>query len=68
MREHDTPEDVIALTRYLFETVLDGRNAHVTDGVERALGRAPRDFTDYVRATAATGVWAEPSTVDVATS
>jgi hypothetical protein len=28
------------------------------DGVQRALGRAPRDFTDYARRTAATGVWA----------
>lgn len=26
-------------------------------GVQRALGRAPRDFSDYVRRTAATGVW-----------
>jgi hypothetical protein len=37
--------------------VLDGRNASVTDGVTRALGRAPRDFSQYVRDTAATGVW-----------
>jgi uncharacterized protein YbjT (DUF2867 family) len=27
----------------LFTTILDGRNAHVADGVQRALGRAPRD-------------------------
>ncbi len=58
MREHQTPEPIISLTRYLFETVLDGRNAHVTDGVQRALGRAPRDFSDYVCETAPTGVWA----------
>lgn len=42
---------------YLFAEVLDGRNAHVTDGVRRALGREPRDFSEYVRATAASGVW-----------
>ena len=41
----------------LFTGVLDGRNAHLTDGVRRALGREPRDFADYARATAATGVW-----------
>ena len=29
----------------------------MTDGVERALGRAPRDFKDYARDAAATGVW-----------
>ncbi|QPZ90139.1 NAD(P)H-binding protein [Thioclava electrotropha] len=36
---------------------LDGRNAHTTDGVMRALGRAPRDFTDFARAAARTGAW-----------
>jgi uncharacterized protein YbjT (DUF2867 family) len=51
------PTDVVQLVTYLFSEVLDGRNAHVTDGVQRALGRAPRDFADYVRSTAATGVW-----------
>jgi uncharacterized protein YbjT (DUF2867 family) len=41
----------------LFSRVLDGRNAHLADGVPRALGRPPRDFADYAAATAATGVW-----------
>jgi uncharacterized protein YbjT (DUF2867 family) len=41
----------------IFGTVLDGRNAHLTDGVRRALGRPPTDFADYARAAAATGVW-----------
>ena len=41
----------------LFAEVLDGRNSHLTDGVQRALGRAPRDFADYARNAAATGVW-----------
>ena len=41
----------------IFETVLDGRNAILSDGVQRALGRPPRDFTEYALATAATGVW-----------
>jgi len=41
----------------VFTEVLDGRNAHLADGVQRALGREPRDFADYVRETAATGVW-----------
>ncbi|MEO7911517.1 MAG: NAD(P)H-binding protein [Roseiflexaceae bacterium] len=51
------PADVTALLTYLFTTVLDGRNAHLADGVQRALGREPRDFAAYVRHTAATGVW-----------
>lgn len=36
---------------------LDGRNAHTADGVMRALGRGPRDFTDFARAAARTGAW-----------
>jgi uncharacterized protein YbjT (DUF2867 family) len=57
LRQHDLPADFAALVIYLFTTVLDGRNAHLTDGVQRALGREPRDFADYARDTAATGVW-----------
>jgi uncharacterized protein YbjT (DUF2867 family) len=52
------PDDVRSLLAFLFTEVLDGRNAHLTDGVQRALGREPRDFADYARRTAATGVWA----------
>jgi uncharacterized protein YbjT (DUF2867 family) len=50
------PEEAHSLTE-LFTRVLDGRNARVANGVQRALGREPRDFTDYARDTAATGVW-----------
>ncbi len=55
--EHGLPGEVIDLLTYLFGEVLDGRNAHLADGVQRALGREPRDFSDYARTTAATGVW-----------
>jgi len=55
------PEDIAWLLDYLFSTVLDGRNAHLCDGVQRALGREPSDFADYARRTAATGVWDAPS-------
>ncbi|MGW9380454.1 NmrA family NAD(P)-binding protein [Streptomyces albidoflavus] len=41
----------------LFRLILDGRNARLTDGVRRVLGREPRDFSRYARETAATGVW-----------
>ena len=41
----------------LFTTVLDGRNARLGDGVQRALGQSPRGFADYVRLAAASGVW-----------
>ncbi|MBK8157895.1 MAG: NAD(P)H-binding protein [Rhodospirillaceae bacterium] len=48
---------IVDLITYLFTEVLDGRNASTTDGVQSALGRRPRDFSDYVRATAETGIW-----------
>jgi uncharacterized protein YbjT (DUF2867 family) len=57
MSEHGVPPEVVELLTYLFTTVLDGRNAKLADGVQRALGREPRDFADYARRTAATGVW-----------
>jgi uncharacterized protein YbjT (DUF2867 family) len=41
----------------LITEFLDGRNSSLTDGVQRALGRRPREFTDFVRAAAASGVW-----------
>jgi uncharacterized protein YbjT (DUF2867 family) len=58
MADEELPDDVIALVSYLFAEVLDGRNAQVTDGVQRVLGRAPRDFRDYARRAAADGAWA----------
>jgi uncharacterized protein YbjT (DUF2867 family) len=57
------PAEEVAPLIDLFAIVLDGRNARLADGVQRALGRQPRDFRDYARATAASGVWnivAEP--------
>jgi uncharacterized protein YbjT (DUF2867 family) len=51
------PEEVSGLTD-LFTEIMDGHNSYLTDGVQRALGRPPRDFTDYVARAAATGVWA----------
>jgi uncharacterized protein YbjT (DUF2867 family) len=58
------PDEFVDLLTYLFSEVLDGRNARLADGVQRALGREPKDFTDYARDAAATGVW-EPSRVAV---
>jgi uncharacterized protein YbjT (DUF2867 family) len=57
LAEQDVPGDFVWLLTYLFTEVLDGRNEQPADGVQRALGRAPRDFRDYAREAAATGVW-----------
>jgi uncharacterized protein YbjT (DUF2867 family) len=51
------PTDLVELVVYLFTTVLDGRNTPVTDGVQRALGRGPQSFSQYVERTVKTGVW-----------
>jgi uncharacterized protein YbjT (DUF2867 family) len=51
------PDEIIQLLHELFTVVLDGRNSGVMHGVEAALGRPARDFSDYARNTAATGVW-----------
>lgn len=51
MREHGVPDAELELLSFLFDEVLDGRNAHVADGVRRALGREPRDFAQYARRT-----------------
>jgi hypothetical protein len=57
VRDSGAPQEVVWMMDYLFSTVLDGRNAHLTDGVQRALGRPPKDFADYAREVAATGAW-----------
>jgi len=54
---HGVPADVISLLRYLFTEVLDGRNANLADGVQRALGRPARDFREFARRAAAGGAW-----------
>ncbi|WP_442602409.1 NAD(P)H-binding protein [Paenibacillus sp. KN14-4R] len=57
LEQQEVPGEYVALLSYLFTQVLDGRNSHLTDGVQRALGREPRDFADYAKTAAATGVW-----------
>lgn len=48
-----TAEGVVALSEYI------GRDedAYLSDGVQRALGREPRDFTDYITETMTNGDW-----------
>ena len=56
LTEYGLPQDFIWLLDHLFTEVL-GSKAQLADGVQRALGREPRDFADYAREAAATGVW-----------
>lgn len=57
LRASGMPEEYVWLIDYLFTHSLDGSNAYLTDGVQRALGRSPRDFSDYVRETVQSGIW-----------
>jgi uncharacterized protein YbjT (DUF2867 family) len=57
MAQQQVPADVIVLVTYLFREVLIDANADVADGVQRALGRPPRDFADFARDAAAAGAW-----------
>ncbi len=57
LREYQLPEDYIWLINYLFTEVLIESNSVITHDVERVLGRKAKDFTEYARDTAATGVW-----------
>ena len=57
LAEYGLPHDFIWLLNHLFTEVL-GSRTQLADGVQRALGREPKDFSDYAREAAATGVWA----------
>ncbi|MFC7916918.1 NmrA family transcriptional regulator [Streptomyces sp. NPDC057386] len=55
--EAGVPEEEAEFLLEVFEQLLDGRNAYVSDGVREVLGRAPRDFSEVVREAAGAGAW-----------
>ena len=57
LKEFQVPDDYIWLVNYLFTEVLTESNSIVTNDIEKVLGRKPKDFSEYARETAATGVW-----------
>jgi uncharacterized protein YbjT (DUF2867 family) len=57
LQQAGLPDDLVWLLGYLFDTVLDGRNSKVSDGVERALGRPARSFRAFTERMAARGAW-----------
>lgn len=57
LTSYQVPDEIVSLITYLFTEVLDGRNENLSNGVEQALGRKPRDFAEFAQRTAATGVW-----------
>ncbi|MCB0675537.1 MAG: NAD(P)H-binding protein, partial [Saprospiraceae bacterium] len=58
LEQLQVPADYIWLIGYLFKEVLATEGNHlVTHDIEKVLGRKAKDFSEYVRETAATGVW-----------
>lgn len=58
MKQQEVPEDFIWLVEYLFTEVLGNpNNSEITNDIERVLGRKPKHFSEYLKETAATGVW-----------
>jgi len=55
--KRENGEMIADIVTEIARETLDGRNAYLGDGVQRALGRAPRDFTDFARTAAAVGCW-----------
>ncbi|MFD0318011.1 NmrA family transcriptional regulator [Streptomyces flavalbus] len=51
------PEAEAAFLVGIFETLLDGRNARLSDGLRRVLGREPRDFAAFAAEAAGAGAW-----------
>lgn len=63
LTEVGVPGTEVDLLTYLTTEVLDGRNSEPRDGVERALGRPPRDLAAWARA--ALGAVARPEAARV---
>ncbi|QDQ14370.1 NmrA family NAD(P)-binding protein [Streptomyces spectabilis] len=57
LTDFGVPEGEVEFLIELFETNLDGRNAHVSDGVREVLGREPREFSAFVREAVEAGAW-----------
>lgn len=55
--QHGFSEEEAPEVSQLIADVMDGRNATLADGVQRALGRAPRDFGEFARSEAVKGTW-----------
>ena len=56
MEQAGVPTAYADLLRYLFDITKSGVNAHLSDGIERALGRPPRSFREFAARAVAGGV------------
>ncbi|MBB6171522.1 uncharacterized protein YbjT (DUF2867 family) [Nocardiopsis mwathae] len=51
------PAEIARFLGELFDWVGQKKHEYLSDGVRRALGREPRDFSEYVKSAAAAGAW-----------
>jgi uncharacterized protein YbjT (DUF2867 family) len=64
MKTMDLPEIYVWLIEYLFSHVLTSpHNEEITQDIKNVLKREPRSFRNYVKETAASGVWNQPVSV-----
>lgn len=60
LKMNGIPDDFAWLIEYLFTEVLGNPNvSEITYDIEKVLKRKPKSFSEYVKETAATGVWNE---------
>ncbi|QKW09979.1 NAD(P)H-binding protein [Streptomyces sp. NA04227] len=57
LRGFGVPEEEVGFLIELFGDLLDGRNAHLSDGLRQVLGHEGRDFAAFAKEHAAEGVW-----------
>lgn len=50
-------EEFVRAMDCLFSGVIDGRNSHLADGVQRPFGRPANDFGDFSSEAVSTGLW-----------
>src|SRR5690606_234354 len=54
---HGVPQEVAEALRDLCTVIREHRSEHLSGGVQKVLGREPRDFADWARRTARAGTW-----------
>ncbi len=63
MKAAGLPDDYIWLFDYLFREVLGNpENQNISKDIEKVLGRPASDFREFVKKTAATGIWNQSET------
>lgn len=66
MKDAGLPDDYVWLFSYLFREVLgNAENQEISNDIEAVLGRKATSFDEYVKKTAATGIWGEPAVMVV---